>query len=315
MTLSNSKNKQKGVVIIVALFVMAFVAGIAYVMIGRLARDIHVSMLLIRQQQAEYYAVGSIAWAKDKLQNNWIKQKRNRLIDLTPIEAPVINVDGYQIRTTIYDLQSRFNINSISKTGYQRSFEHLLQILFPNMSQSKRASFILALQEWINPNAPDTELSRYYLSLSKPYRSAHRLLISVSEMNLIKGMTAEMYQKLKNHIVALPKVTKINLQTAPEIILMTLSPDMTLLAAKKIVKLREQTPITSIPDFFNKNKKWLDHYHITSEMLTNVSDYFLVETHVKIENQHLVLYTLLNRSINRGIDVTVKQLWQSKGNW
>ena len=51
---------------------------------------------------------------------------------------------------------------------------------------------------------------------------------------------------------------------------------------------------------------------ISADKIVITSEFFLVETHVSIEKQHLVLYTMLERSTNEG-KITVDIIWQSKG--
>lgn len=58
---------QQGVAIIMALFIMALVATMAYAMMARLDRDIGRTDLMLKEMQAVYYAQASVAWAMDQL--------------------------------------------------------------------------------------------------------------------------------------------------------------------------------------------------------------------------------------------------------
>lgn len=109
------RNSQQGVVIVVALFIVALVATMSYVMMSRLARDTRRTELIVHDSQAELYAQGSILWAKDQLRNDWIKQKKDKRIDELPLKSPVNNVNGYSIISTINDAQGKFNLNNVSK--------------------------------------------------------------------------------------------------------------------------------------------------------------------------------------------------------
>src|SRR5262245_19487824 len=96
---ARSLRRQQGVVLVVALFIVALVATMAYVMMIRLERDTHRTTLLLRNMQAEFYAQGTIDWAKETLRTNWLKQqgKQNTLVDITPIQSPVQEINGYKI--------------------------------------------------------------------------------------------------------------------------------------------------------------------------------------------------------------------------
>src|SRR3990167_1767650 len=96
-----SHKKQQGVVIVVALFIVALVATMAYIMMSRLARDTRQTTLILRNVQAENYAQGSIAWARDHLKNDFERQKPKQMIDPVPIQSPIKEVDGYKISSKI----------------------------------------------------------------------------------------------------------------------------------------------------------------------------------------------------------------------
>ena len=48
--------------------------------------------------------------------------------------------------------------------------------------------------------------------------------------------------------------------------------------------------------------------------VTAVSNYFLIETDIGMLEQHLVIFTLLERNMN-GNNPVVTILWQAKGTW
>ncbi len=145
-----------------------------------------------------------------------------------------------------------------------------------------------------------------------PYRAAHRMMYTPSELRLVKGVTPTLYNSLQPFVTALPEVTQININTAPAEVLMLLSPTMTPDIAKSIVALRSGKPFVT-PQAFADSDIAKNH-QITADKVTVLSSYFLVVTNVTIENQHLVLYTLLQRAV-KDKKAIVNILWQSKGVW
>ena len=117
-----SLKRQQGVVIVVALFIVALVATMAYMMMSRFSRDTLRTSLILRNTQAEFYARGSIVWAIDQLRTNWEKRKPNQIVDVMPVKSPVIDVNGYKISSTIYDMQARFNLNNLNNANAQKRF-------------------------------------------------------------------------------------------------------------------------------------------------------------------------------------------------
>lgn len=307
-----SLKRQQGVVIVVALFIVALVATMSYIMMSRLERDTRRTSMIIRNAQAEFYAQGSIAWAMDMLRNNWEKQKPNKIVDQTPITSPLIEVNGYKITSTIYDMQARFNLNNISTVEAQSDFKRLIQMVAPDMSEEKVRDIVSAVFDWITPMAQQSEYNKYYLELPAPYRPAHRAMLTSNELHLVKGMTPALYNLLQPYITALPNQTAVNIREAPAPVLLTLSPILTPTTAKAMEQLREQSKadMTSPQAFLNSDA--VRAFQIAAEKIVTVSNYFLVATEVEIENQHVVLYTLLERT-TKDNKAAIAILWQSKG--
>jgi general secretion pathway protein K len=293
-----------------ALFIVALVATISYVVLARLTRDTQRTTLLLRHIQAELYAQGAIAWAMDQLRNNWEEQQIDHVIDSVPIKLPVRNVNGYRISSIIYDMQARFNVNNLLDQGAQEGFQRLLQLVDPNLSVEKIRRITLAIIDWIKPSTGETTHDQYYLRLPTSYRAAHRPMLTVSELRLVQGITPSLFSALQPYIVALPSNTQINVQTAPVIVLMTLSETITLEIANVIELARGRLPFVSIATF--TNLPILKNQVIHDDKLTVSSHYFLLETDVIIEKQHLALYTLLER-VTKGKKAAVNIVWQSKG--
>ena len=303
-------------VIVVALFVVALVATMAYSMMARLDRDTQRTSLLLRNVQAEFYAQGSIAWAIDQLRTDWDNQQANQLVDPTPIKAPIKEVNGYKITSTIYDMQGRFNLNNLNneKTEVQSDFVRLLRTVQPNLSTENAENIGHAVVNWVSQVAEQGDDGKYSSESSLPYRVAHRPMISVSELRLVKGVTPQLFNALQPYVTTLPVTTQINIQSASAPVFLCLSPTITSEGGQEIEKLRTQTPFVSTQaflalDVIKKNPL------AATDKITVVSSYFLVETEVEIENQHVVLYTLLERNAAQGKKATVTLLWQSKGQW
>ncbi len=306
-----SLKKQRGIVIVVALFIVALVATMAYVMMARLARDTERTRLLVQNTQAQFYAQGSLAWAIDQLRNDWDRQQPNMPVDAIPLQSPVNQENGYQITSNIDDMQARFNLNNLIEPAWQSPFVSLLHVVMPTLNVQTAKQIATAITAWITPGNK-ASVDDYYLNLSSPYRPAHQLMQSASELKLLQGMTPAIYEALKPYVVALPKTTPINVQTAEAPLLLALSPALTVDAAKAIIAARKQKPIVSTQAFTALSM--MQNHAVTPDFITTVSQFFLVQTDVKIDEQHLVIYTLLDRSQKDG-KAQMNILWQSKGVW
>ncbi|TAK75187.1 MAG: general secretion pathway protein GspK [Gammaproteobacteria bacterium] len=284
-----SFKQQQGVAIVVALFIMALVASMAYIMMARLSRDTQRTTLILRDTQAAFYAQGSVAWAIEQLRRDWENQKPDQLIDKLPMTSPTNTINDYHISSTIEDMQARFNLNNLNDTEAQTSFKRLIQSVAPNLSEEKIQAIVNAVVHWITLGS----------------------MVSVSELRSVKGITPAIYHALQPYVTALPEAAAlVNVQSAPAPILAVLSPTMNLEAGNAIMALRSTSPFVSMQQFLNNDI--VKNHPISAQKVTVVSSYFLVVTNVTIEKQQLVLYTLLERA-TKGDQLAINILWQSKG--
>lgn len=303
-------SQQRGAAIVMALFVVALVAVLAASMMERLQTDIRRTELMLKSNQAYFYAQGSVNWAIDQLSNNWKEQKPNQIIDKTPIQSPVNQEQGFTISSVIYDAQGYFNLNNLVDTLYQANFMRLLTVLDPNIDPPRAQVIMQGIINWISPTAANPALDDYYLKQSLPYQAPHRLMASASELRLVQGITADLFNKLEPYIIALPQTTLININNAEAPVLMSLSPTLSLESAKAVVMSRQKEPFATIQKFLDFDV--IKNNPIEGNKITVTSNYFLLETNVTVEEQHWVIYTLLQRSVKDSKPYVIV-LWQSKG--
>ena len=246
----------------------------------------------------------------DQLNNDWLKQTPNQPIDATPIKSTVNRVENASVSSIIFDAQGRFNLNNLSNPDAQEDFIRLITAAYPKIGKEGAREIALAVTNWISAGATNNTLDDYYAKEMPPYRAPHRLMVSVSELRLIKGVTAELYAALSPDVTALPEPMPINVNNADIPVLMSLSPTLTLTAVKTIYAKAKQTPFPTTASFQQfdliKNNPVPE-----AKITTNSSYYFLVKTNVKVDQQETVLYTLLHRTVMDKNPLVI--LWQSKG--
>jgi general secretion pathway protein K len=301
---------QKGTAIIVALFVMSIVAVASVAMIVRLHIDIRRTELLLNSDRAYLYAQGSIAWASDQLFNNFKNQKPNQLVDKMPIESKADETDGFLIQSTIYDAQGFFNVNNLAAKDSQNDFLQLMKAVLPQLEPATAKKISMSIHDWITIGSKDSTADAYYAANNPPYSSAHHLMVSVSELRLVQGMTSALYTQLLPFLIALPETTAINVNNASNPVLMSLNPNLSAASAKMIETYRKQTPFTTPQKF--QDFDIVKNNPIAPAKITVTSNYFLVKTSVKVGQQQTILYTLLKRTVEKS-KPAITVLWQTKG--
>ncbi len=303
--------KQQGAAIIVALFVTSLVAIAAIAMIERLRINLRSTELITYNLQANLLAQGSLVWAMEQLNTNWRQKKPNQLIDLTPIQSPVNQVGNARISGTIFDAQGHFNLNNLSDAGAKDDFIRLVVAAYPKMGVQGAREITAAIAYWIAAGAINNVFDDYYAkATSPPYRVPHRPMASVSELRLVKGVTAELYAALSPYVTALPEATPININNAAIPVLMSLSPTLTRDAAKTIVMQVKSAPFPTTQHF--EQFAIIKNNPIPENKITVNSSYFLVKSSVKVEQQEATLYTLLHRIVKEEKPTEIV-IWQSKG--
>jgi len=301
---------QRGTAIIVALFVTALVAAAAIATLEHVRMDTRRTELILNMNQANLYAEGSIAWAKDQLINDWKQQQTGKVVDRTPILSAVNTVNNAKIVSIIYDAQGKLNLNNLTDTQFQALFTQLISVVAPDVDPAAAQNITLAVVDWITPGIHNSAYDQYYAALPSPYRAPHQLMVSVSELRLVKGMTPILYAKLTPYVTALPDKTKININSVPIPIIMSFSPSVTFATAKAFDNFRRQSPVANLNMLGNFTA--VQSSPIGQSSLTVISSFFLLKTNVTIAKQQLTLYTLMLRLLKNNQPIVIT-IWQSKG--
>jgi general secretion pathway protein K len=300
--------RQRGVALITALLIAALVTVVAVAMASRQQLDVRRTGNLLESDQAYMYALGMEAWAAQVLIEDAANSSVDSRDEIWATKIPPLPVEGGLISGSLEDMQSRFNLNNLIDSMGQadqkqiRMFQTLLTLVNAAEPKAQLSPFVAnRVADWIDQDlnaladgAEDLE----YLNLTPPYRAANQFMASPSELSALRGVSADAVAALLPFVSALPEPTTINVNTAPELVLMSLDKDITPAIAETLVSLREQGPFEKVNDFV---KKLHDDYDIDvdSNMVSVSSEYFLVSADAAIGRTQLHLYSLLARKGNK----------------
>lgn len=300
-------NRQRGVALITAVLVVAIVAVIATSMMSRQNFDTRRTTNIIHRDQAIAYALGAEHWAGIELSKDAKKNNYDHLKENWAYELPPLPIDGGYIIGKLQDLQGRFNLNSVLDPLQAERFIRLCQAI------NVETDFIPALQDWIDR---DTEVrdngaeDETYTLMDPPYRTANRFLTDTSELLLVKGVSVQDYNILMFYISALPGNSDINVNTASLQVLQSLTHDVTLPDAERIIGLRTLKPYQDI-DSFVEDKVFAGK-EISENRLTVASQYFLLTADVMLGDVPLTLQSLLRRQAGGKISVIQRRFGPSR---
>jgi general secretion pathway protein K len=289
---------QRGVALITAVLITAVIAIAAVAMAAQQTLDVRRTANIIDSDRAYVFALGVESWAQQVLMRDRRNSQTDSLGEDWALHLPPITVEGAVVAGHIEDMQGRFNLNNlIDKNGKASSldvqrFQQLLTVtgLDPSLSD--------AVVDWIDPDSdttqPDGAEDAEYMRATVPYRAANRLFTSPSELMLVKGFTAENYQKLAPYVTALPVRTSINVNTAPKEVLMALANGITDSDAEQLMDARGDKGYTTLGDFLQQQV--LAGRGIKQDGLSVASDYFLLDAATQFGDGQTHLFSIMARS-------------------
>ena len=286
-------DSQKGVALITALLIVAMATIISVELSTRLQLDIRRTGNVIVNDQATLYLMEAEYWSRRILKADREDNDFDHLGEDWAMEIPPLPVEGGTIQGKLSDLQAYFNINSLYQNGKPNQ---LAKARFKRLSQQLATPVGVDLSQsiidWLDTDAettvPDGAEDNYYLNLERPYRSANQAIQSLSELRLIRGFEDyAVFEQMQNWLCAFGIAADINVNTAPEEVLKSLSAD--------IIEQRKEEPFETMKDFLNTNKLSEIIKEPERQSLSVSSDYFLLETEASIGQARTLMYSIIKR--------------------
>jgi len=313
MQIKKIKN-EAGTILITTLLLLAVVMVIAVGMAERGQIDIKRTSQLLTAQQAYAYVMPTEIWAFQTLRILPLTITKDTPLFQWPQIMPALPIPGGVVNAALYDAQGQlYNLNNLKNTQYQPGFSDFMNTLVPDEKTGDTKFLMAAILSWLSPLGQETDIlsDQYYLGLHPPYRAAHRLFVSSSELRLVKGITPKAYSVLTPYLIALPEITPVNVNTASQAVLS--ANGFSLSDADSIIAIRQgkggfksQSDFSGLPMMQNR--------HLSAQNYSIESTYFLLKSNILLNRQELTVYTLLKRTKNDLKKTNdIKILWQTRG--
>lgn len=288
---------QRGVALLTILLMVVIASVLATTMIAKQQRYIKETSIMLRQDNAYAAALAGEKTAIALLKKDAKTNKTDSKKDVWAKPVPKIKIPQGHIQFKIIDLSGRYNINNLHHSGQadleQRAFfERLLTQL------GLSSSLVEAVIDWQDQDSDTTGANGaeedYYAAMQ--IQPADQDFQSIDELRLVKGFTPNAIQALRPYIVAVPRYTKININTAKMPIFTALAKDLN---SESILKWLEQrknarafeqiTQLFSASPFTGLNS---EQKNAIAPLLAVESQLFLVQTEVMFDGRksHLNSY-------------------------
>ncbi len=261
-----AKKSERGAALLTVLLLVAVIAVLAAHGIDRLAGATKLASNARELSQAKAYLIAAASIGM---------QSAGQIVSLSPGRTTNLGgwngqerkfpVPGGLITAALTDGGNCFNINSlVSQTDAvfsarpegQTQFVGLMELL--EIPQGQAVEIADGVTDWIDSDTvpfPQGAEDEYYVQLETPYRTANAIMMDVSELRTIKGMTSDIYARLAPWLCALPTtdLSPINVNTLrPEqaVLLAMLSNNPDIVQTRQFLGRRMETGYGSLNDFW-----------------------------------------------------------------
>ena len=289
------RDRQRGIAVLIAMLAVTIGTIIAVNLMWQGTLDLRRTEAALMMDQGMLYVQGAEAWAADILRQDMIDSPQSdNLGEIWATELPPLPVDGGTIQGKLEDLQGRFNLNNlINNRGLPdpialQQFERLLSLLDIDPSLAG------AVLDWLDPDSvvrfPNGGEDSTYATADPPYRTANTSITTPSELMAVNGFDRQTYAKLAPYVTALPSGTKLNVNTASDVVLASLSNMIDLSTAKSLVETRGNKEFVDINGTFQNL--------VERDMLKRidgVTEHFLLTATVTLGTNQMTLRSVLQR--------------------
>lgn len=327
--LSLPSNRQTGAVLIMALLIVAVVAGLSIKFAGDYQLGLTRAESRWHGAQARAYMLGMENAALELLKEADQDPEVDYLGEGWDTEVP-FEIDGGWLLARAVDASGAIDLNSLTASNFgerpltdperysepQRRFIRLLQT-FPDLpiQLEEACQIVEAIVDWTDPNDEESGFggaeSYYYQGLEMPYNAANGNFRSVDELRLVRYMTPELMILLRPYITVLPSATPqggqqggvstMNVNTMPPHLLRTLNAKNILapLGEMEAEQLAQAIPAdgfySTVDEFKNSWDTTVGGGDLDTTGLQVKTDYFWLYIQVDLVEQRRGMQSLIQR--------------------
>jgi general secretion pathway protein K len=292
---------QRGVALITAVLIVALATILAIDVTFRGMVDQRRSANLLAFDQGFEVALGAEAWAADFLRQDAQDSQQDHLGETWAQSMPPLPIDEGigTVEGRVEDLQGRFNLNNLvfaDGTPNEPAIRQLERIL---TMVEVEPTWAAAIADWVDadvdPGFPDGAEDSAYTGMDPPHLAANMPVTRASELMVLPEFGIDRYRRLQPYVTALPVGTKLNVCTAPGVVLDSLSESQRQfsLNPQDLVTRRKEACFPTLEDI--RGTLGQGAYDQVKDTLAESSSYFRATVWVTIGTTQFTLYSLLAR--------------------
>jgi len=205
--------RQRGIALITILMILAIMVTIATTMTGRMTSSLLRTEGLNFSQKVYWYGQASVEFSRMILNNDLADSDIISLDQIWATPDMVFPVDEGTISGSLKDYRSCFNVNALAvadKDGVRALPVVQFQTLLEALDVEEYIAEVIAesTRDWIDENdAEDASQGgedRVYEARSVSYLTANNLMVDISELRAVQGVTGKIFERIKPYLCALP---------------------------------------------------------------------------------------------------------------
>lgn len=297
-------DRQHGIAVLTAMLVVTVGTILAVNLMWQSTLDQRRTEAALGADQGLMYVHAAEAWAADILRQDLIDSPDSDYLgEEWAIQLPPVPVDGGTITGWLEDLQGRFNLNNlVTPQGVEdqiavQQFQRLLALL--ELDPTLAGPVV----DWIDADGearfPHGAEDASYAGTDPPYRTPNSQITSSAELMAVSGFDRESYERLAPYVATLPSGTALNVNTASDVVLASLSDEIDLETARFLINERGDGPFADIDAVFGG---WVEPEFL--QRIDGVSEHFLLTATVTLGTSQLLVRSVLQRD-NSGVTRTL----------
>ncbi len=252
-----------------------------------------------KEKKKSPVAEGSLEEQKEKEEQEEQVVKKNAW---KPRHEPYsLELGGKPYHVFIEDEASKLNVNLLTKEN-RDIFERLLMVR--GIDQQDARAITDNLLDWLDEDdraQTSGSESKYYASLSEPYPPRNGPLTSLEELTLVKGVSPEVYERIKNDLTIYGNEMKIDINSASREVIYAIM-GISLEEADEVVTfVKEEGSIVNIDELrkllFGFGEAGKDFQKISALIRTTASPYISVRSKGSTARQYRLVVNDSDKNI------------------
>jgi len=302
-----SLNNERGIALLLTLVILALLVAVIVEFDYGTKVNLITAANFRDEVQATYLAKSGIAAARAVLKDDAKQPESSKYDALTEFWArpfPPYPVGDGSVSVAITDEAGKIDVNRLGDKASQvredtkAMVTRLLDVL--EIPPNEINPIVEAIKNWVDPlSANECPEDNFYQRQDPPYRCKKAPMDSLSELQLVKGVTPEIYQKIRPYLTTVSvAATPVNINTADLPVLQSLDDNIDYNTA---VCIQEHRPYESLTEFFGCANA-VGACSLTTRCRRQIrfkSSYFTITAHGIVHDTDKVVTALVQRDENK----------------